>query len=557
MPEFCGVGQPGAPPVRKPTGAGVRGWRLWGLGLLLLAPLWAAGGPAEPKASQPAASDANQFGSTAVTVVKPSDIVPPRLVPACKPGRCPFPGQTVTVLLPKGVISVPFPELKDEFEAATGATLKMVHVAGPDLFDNFYSDVANRVGKYDALLSSAWWLGELVAGGYIVSYDKYYKDPRFPKWDINDLLPAPRALLPYGGKKYMVANDHDGQVLYYRRDLLADPQHQRAFLQKYRYALDVPKTWAQFRDIAEYFNGRDLNGDGVPDHGLTIALKAGVQGMFHFMALSAPFVIGPNNPKLYWFDPHSMKPLIESPGHVRALEVLVGLVPFGPREMLGWELGKGWDHFLAGRAALTFTWGDLGALAQQEGSKVKGRVGVAHLPGSTEYYSIAQGKWVKTEPFHRVGNTVGGSWAGVISRHSKAPQATYYLLALMASKEKSIVYAARGWDGIDPGRIYHFLPPDGSAEIDDYLKAGWNELDVRDCLHAYFENFSNPLQLPFLRIPGVYSYWQALNLHLAEAANGQSSPEAALKATAVNFEEITLRLGRDTQRRAYRESLGF
>jgi len=545
--------------MRDAVHNGRKDWRLRGvcLLLLLLVPVWATGGPAEPKASQPAASDAKEFGSTTVTVVRPGDIVPPRLVPTCKPGPCPFAGHTVTVLLPKGVIAVSFTELKDEFEAATGATLKIVQVAGKELFDTFYSDAANRVGKYDALLASAWWLGELVAGGYIISYDKYYRDPRFPKWDIDDVLPAPRALLSYGSKKYMVANDHDGQVLYYRRDLLADPQHQAAFRQKYRYALEVPKTWAQFRDIAEYFNGRDLNGDGVADHGVTIALKAGVQGMFHFMSLSAPFVIGPTNPKLYWFDPQSMKPLIESPGHVRALETLVGLVPFGPREMIGWELGKSWDYFLAGRAALTFTWGDLGALAQQEGSKVKGNVGVAHLPGSTEYYSIAQGKWVKTEPFHRVGNTVGGSWAGVISKYSKAPEATYYLLALMASKEKSIVYAARGWDGIDPGRRYHFLPPDGTAKLDDYLKAGWNEADVRDCLHAYFDNFSNKLQLPYLRIPGADSYWQAFNLHLAEAAAGQSSPQAALKATAVIFEEITLRLGRDVQRRAYRESLGF
>jgi multiple sugar transport system substrate-binding protein len=30
-----------------------------------------------------------------------------------------------------------------------------------------------------------------------------------------------------------------------------------------------------------------------------------------------------------------------------------------------------------------------------------------------------------------------------------------------------------------------------------------------------------------------------------------------LKATAVTFEEITLRLGRDAQRRAYRKSLGL
>ncbi len=114
----------------------------------------------------------------------------------------------------------------------------------------------------------------------------------------------------------------------------------------------------------------------------------------------------------------------------------------------------------------------------------------------------------------------------------------------------------RGWDGIDPGRIYHFLPPDGNGQLDTYLKAGWNEADVRDYLHAYFEVFSNKQQFPYLRIPGAYSYWQVLDVHLAEAVAGQLSPEAALKASAVDFEEITIRLGREQQRRSYRASLG-
>lgn len=549
---------PGPRPLPRPRERPHGGRERWRLGALLVAlSASALGAPLVPGATEPRVPDAAPFGSSTVTVVKPGDVVPPRVAPACRAPDCPFAGQTVTILLPKSIIAVAALELKDEFEAATGATLKIVQVGSLDLFDNFYSDVANGAGKYDALLASAWWLGELVAGDYIIPYDRYYQSARFPKWDINDVLPAPRGLLSYGGKKYMVANDHDGQVMYYRRDLLADAQHRKAFQQAYGYPLDVPRTWAQFRDVAAYFNGRDLTGDGVPGHGLTIALKAGNQGMFHFMSLSAPFVIGPTNPKLYWFDPRTMKPLIESPGHVHALEVLTDLVQFGPREMLGWESGRSWDYFLAGHAALTFTWGDLGALAQQEGSKVKGKVGVAQLPGSREYFSLAQGKWIRGEAAHRVGNTTGGSWAGVISRHSKAPEATYYLLALMATREKSKVYAARGWDGLDPGRSFHFLPPDGSAKIEDYLKARWDEADVRDYLHAYHETFSNPLQLPYLRIPGTYGYLQALNRHVAEAVAGQVSAQAALKASALDFEEITIRVGRDAQRRAYRSSLGL
>jgi multiple sugar transport system substrate-binding protein len=268
-------------------------------------------------------------------------------------------------------------------------------------------------------------------------------------------------------------------------------------------------------------------------------------------------VIGPQNPKLYWFDPQTMKPLIASPGHVRALHMLVEIARFGPREMVQWDIGKSWDHFLAGRAALTFTWGNLGGLAQEPGSKVRGKVAAAHIPGTREYYGIAQKHWVKTAQPNLVANVTGGSWAGVISRYAKSPEAAYYLLALMAHKDKSLAYAARGWDGIDPGRVSHFLAPQGSARIDDYLRFGWDEADIRDYLNAYHENFVNREQLPFLRIPGAFSYWRALDLHLAEAMAGQLKPEEALKAAAVDFEEITIRRGRDAQRRAYRASLGL
>jgi len=236
------------------------------------------------------------------------DIVPPRVAAPCKPGHCPFAGQTVTMLIIKEANGGAMGELKNEFEAATGARLNLVQLSHQDLFPNFISDLTNRTGKYDAAYAGAWWLGELVVGDFIIPYDRYYKDPRFPKWRLEDVLPAPRSLLSYAGKHYMVANDHDGQIMYYRRDLFADPRHQAAFQKQYGHPLGVPTTWAQFREVAEYFNGKDLNADGEPDHGLSMHLKVGAQGMFHFMSFSAPFVIGPDNPTLYWFDPQTMKP---------------------------------------------------------------------------------------------------------------------------------------------------------------------------------------------------------------------------------------------------------
>src|SRR5205085_2406132 len=75
-----------------------------------------------------------------VSVVTAGPLVPPRVAPPCKPGSCPFAGQTVTVLAFKGQpITGAIHEVKEEFEAATGARLDIVEVSFNEHCDNFVS----------------------------------------------------------------------------------------------------------------------------------------------------------------------------------------------------------------------------------------------------------------------------------------------------------------------------------------------------------------------------------------------------------------------------------
>ena len=304
--------------------------------LLIVAFLLAACGGGEQQTGQKSGVDEGM----AAEAVKPGAYKAPKVAEPCG-NDCPYEGDTVTVTVntagKEGPISGPLYEVRDEFEAATGATLEIVELPFAEHFPKLMSDLTSQTGQYDASIAGAWWLGDLVGGDFILPYDEYYDDPKFPQWDDQEVLPGPRDLLSYGGDRYMVANDHDGQVMYYRRDLLEDPKHQRAFQEEYGYELRPPQTWDEFGDVAEYFNGKDLNGDGQDDSGLTMHLKVGGQGMFHFMSFSAPYVIGPENPNLYWFDPENMEPLIDSPGHVRALEKLVELTQYGPEAMTAWS----------------------------------------------------------------------------------------------------------------------------------------------------------------------------------------------------------------------------
>ena len=160
--------------------------------------------------------------------------------------------------------------------------------------------------------------------------------------------PAVRNLLQWGGQYYGTQNDHDAQVLYYRKDIVNDPKWQEEY--KKATGEDMPvamDTWEDVLKIAQFFNGKDWNGDGDPDDGVTLHLKVGGQGFFHFMALSAPYVTtrwpGDDPTKVtkfnnvYYFDPDTMEPLINSPGHVKACETLIEPVQGRPVGHVGLE----------------------------------------------------------------------------------------------------------------------------------------------------------------------------------------------------------------------------
>jgi len=143
----------------------------------------------------------------------------------------------------------------------------------------------------------------------------------------------------------------------------------------------------EMHDVAEFFTGWDWNGDGKDDWGISLHARVNQQGFFHFLTLAAPYVVSPNN-KYFYFNPEDMKPLINSEGHLRALEDYVKLSSAGPKEQLGWTLPEGWKPFLNGHAVMEATWGDLPTLAQDRAnSNVQGRVGAALIPGTNEAFN--------------------------------------------------------------------------------------------------------------------------------------------------------------------------
>lgn len=485
------------------------------------------------------------------------------------PDKLPFEGVEIAITVnaggPKGGISGPLHAFRPIWEELSGGKLNIVELPFGEHYTKMMLDLRSGTGEYDGFMVGAFWYGDIAPAGYAFPIDDLMASDEYPQWTYDSMPPSLAALHKWGDESYGVLNDADGQVLYYRSDALTDPEHQAAFKEQYGYDLPVPpETWQQLLDIARYFDGKNWDdNDAEPDSGMVLHLKVGEQGHYHFQSLSASFAITPGDTvdqyhNVYWFDPTDMTPLINSPGHVKALEFLQELHKTGPEAQVGWSLGEAWDYFLRGKSVFVFSWGDVGALCQDTTrSKIQGVCTASILPASTEYYDHETGEFVHVEHPEPIGNTTGGSWHGVISNYSANPEAVYSFLSLMAIKPVSLWNAQHGWTGVDPGYTYQFLEPEGEATVEDYVKAGWNAEDVKAYLQAYHDTFYAPTMLAYLRIPGTFEYWDILDKNLSAAMAGAKTAQEALDDTATAWEQVTDRIGRDSQLQDYQAAIGY
>ena len=130
-----------------------------------------------------------------------------------------------------------------------------------------------------------------------------------------------RMALPYGGSAL---------VLVYRRDAFERDANRAAAAEK-GLTLEPPKTWGELDALARFFQGRDWDGDGRPDHGIALALGADAEGLGDATFLARAASLGQHRDHFsFLFDSEKMAPRIDTPPFVEALGALVALKAAGP-----------------------------------------------------------------------------------------------------------------------------------------------------------------------------------------------------------------------------------
>jgi multiple sugar transport system substrate-binding protein len=340
----------------------------------------------------------------------------------------------------------------------------------------------------------------------------------------NDVLPAYRTYYTWDNVAYGAPFDCGGRFLAYNQAAFARAQNKQAFKAKYGYDLIPPQTWAQYRDVAEFFGTTDWTGRGGTRAGAIEVWRRGLWAWVWWLDRFAAY-------GGVYFD-GQMRPLINTPAGLRALENMLAIKKYLPSDAATSTNPALRSLFIRGEAPMFTTWGSTAEIGQDpSASAIVGNLGLALIPG----VKTAQGVYRRP--------VFGAGWAAGIPKDSAHKEAAAHVLALlmdaphqtaMDEDPKSLMKPCRISALRDPGypRKWANYPGYARQYIDLSLKNG-------------------ELGMPDLQIPSAVEYVVAADLQINLAVTGQKDPRQALDDAVAEWNKITDRLGRAQQQRMW------
>ncbi len=227
-----------------------------------------------------------------------------------------------------------------------GIRVRVEQVPWAQYLDKRNTVWAGKSSEYDIIIGDSQWLGQGAEEKHYVDLTDWMKTAV----KMDDITPA--ALAAYGeypagsGKYYAMPCESDGIGFAYRKDLFEDPKEMAAFRAKYGYDLAPPKTWGQFRDIAEFFTRPDqkLYGCALFYSKQYDSVTMGFEQVL--WCYGGDWVDKNENPM----------GVINSPDAVRALEFFIDLKKFAPPGVVNYYFEETKNAFNTGQLAMAEEW---------------------------------------------------------------------------------------------------------------------------------------------------------------------------------------------------------
>src|ERR1700726_4220946 len=169
-------------------------------------------------------------------------------------------------------------ELSKDFTAKSGIAVKYEFVPWTSYADRFLNELNSKSKLCDLIIGDSQWIGGAAENGHYVKLNDFFAKEGI---SMDDFMPA--TVLGYSEWPKHTPNYWalpamgDAVGWTYREDWFSRPEIRAEFKKKYSHDLAPPKTYEELKQIAESFQGREIDGKKV--YGAYIFTDRGSEGI--------------------------------------------------------------------------------------------------------------------------------------------------------------------------------------------------------------------------------------------------------------------------------------
>ena len=159
--------------------------------------------------------------------------------------------------------------LAPAFTAITGINVTHDLIGEGDVVEKLQTQMQSGENIYDAYINDSDLIGTHWRYQQARNLTDWMAgegaDVTLPTLDVEDFVGIEFTTGP-DGKIYQLPDQQFANLYWFRYDWFSDDQNKADFKEKYGYDLGVPVNWSAYEDIAEFFTGREIDGQTVYGH---------------------------------------------------------------------------------------------------------------------------------------------------------------------------------------------------------------------------------------------------------------------------------------------------
>jgi multiple sugar transport system substrate-binding protein len=437
------------------------------------------------------------------------------------------------------------------WEAYTGAKIKWIDLAQADYNARLQQSIATGTVDYDIIEMGAPFEGDMGVKDLLSEMPDWVKTQIDFDDYVNYLKPP---VGTWNGKIHRVTIDSDCHTMNIRTDVFSDPDLAKAWkAEGGKGEWGAPKTWQQVQAVTKFLKGKKVKGKEV--YGFLDQPKPWGGFQFYFTASRATAYAKYPGEKNWLFD-ENMKPQVNNPAFVRAIQDVVDALPYEPADQLNADPGTtAFQQFLTGTGSLLEWWGDIGTVARTSDTATIGDVlDFDILPASDDVYNFRKGQWEKLASGPNVAPNMAYLGWGIyvmktVDADPKRQKAAWSAAAHLGGKDLSMWTAAYP-SGFQPYRKSH-------TNIALWELAGYEKKYITSYMDSQSTSYNHPNSAIEPRIPGIFQYYSIAEDELTKVFAGKETAQQGADNIATAWDKLTDKLGRENQVKYYRISMGI